>query len=156
MSKKDKIIVVVVGVIIKKGKVLFSLRKDDEVKEADSQWELPGGKIEFGETATECLMREIREETSLIVKPVKLVDCIWSNIWQTKDGGKIQPILIPFLCELESGVERPDKKEVQEIKWFLSSELKKLKVLPGTEEMVKAAFLTKKGGYYNVRQQNGL
>ncbi|MGO4382042.1 NUDIX domain-containing protein [Pseudoduganella sp. RAF19] len=31
------------------------------------EWELPGGRIELGESATECLAREIREELNLDV-----------------------------------------------------------------------------------------
>jgi ADP-ribose pyrophosphatase YjhB (NUDIX family) len=32
-------------------------------------WELPGGRMEFGETVEETLKREILEETGLAVKP---------------------------------------------------------------------------------------
>jgi 8-oxo-dGTP diphosphatase len=38
------------------------------------QWSLPGGKLEFGETLTEGLLREVREETGLEVEILGHVD----------------------------------------------------------------------------------
>lgn len=37
-------------------------------------WDLPGGRMEFGETAEETLSREIREELGVEIKPIKLID----------------------------------------------------------------------------------
>jgi len=42
------------------GEVVLLMNERDE-------WELPGGRIEMGESSTECLAREIREELSLDV-----------------------------------------------------------------------------------------
>ena len=38
------------------------------------EWELPGGRIEIGETPAECVEREISEELSLTVSAEKLID----------------------------------------------------------------------------------
>lgn len=42
------------------GEVVLLMNERDE-------WELPGGRIEIGESSTECLAREVREELSLEV-----------------------------------------------------------------------------------------
>lgn len=55
------------GVTIRAGKVLL-LRNDRE------EWELPGGRIEIGETPEECVAREILEETRWQVRTGPLLD----------------------------------------------------------------------------------
>ena len=42
-------------------------------------WDLPGGKMEFGETAEETLKREIFEELGIEINPIKVIDT-WNYI----------------------------------------------------------------------------
>ena len=55
--------------------------------------EFPGGKIEPGETASECLMREIKEELNLTILPLFEMP---PNIHQYPD---FTIKLIPFVCK---------------------------------------------------------
>lgn len=57
---------VTAAIIINKGRVLIAQR-DDKQKLA-GKWEFPGGKIEPGETAEECLKREIKEELGIKIE----------------------------------------------------------------------------------------
>ncbi|MCA9393770.1 MAG: NUDIX domain-containing protein [Candidatus Omnitrophica bacterium] len=50
------------GVIWDQDQVLIAKRRKDQY------WEFPGGKIEPGESAQECLIREIREELSISIR----------------------------------------------------------------------------------------
>jgi 8-oxo-dGTP diphosphatase len=42
----------------------------------EGQWSIPGGRIEWGETIEEALLREIMEETGLTVKVERLIDVV--------------------------------------------------------------------------------
>jgi 8-oxo-dGTP pyrophosphatase MutT (NUDIX family) len=55
------------GIVVRNGAVVLVRNRRDE-------WELPGGKLELGETLEGCLTREIEEELQLDVEPAALVD----------------------------------------------------------------------------------
>lgn len=74
-------------------------------------WELPGGRMEFGETAEETLKREIMEETGLIVSPIKLLDT-WNL---NKVDRQITGII--YLCSIEEG-EVTLSEEHDSFKWI--------------------------------------
>lgn len=40
------------------------------------EWSIPGGKIEYGETAAEAALRELAEETGVIARIVGLIDVV--------------------------------------------------------------------------------
>jgi len=69
---QGRIVVGVAAVIWNsRGDVLLIRRAKEPRK---GQWSLPGGKLEFGETLLEGVLREVREETGLEVEILGLVD----------------------------------------------------------------------------------
>jgi len=57
---------VVAGAVVRDGRVLLAQRT--RPPELAGQWELPGGKVEPGESAEEALRRELREELGVEVR----------------------------------------------------------------------------------------
>lgn len=66
------------GVVIRDGKVLLLKNERDE-------WELPGGKLDLGETPEACVAREILEEVGWQVEPETILDAWLYHIRQDRD-----------------------------------------------------------------------
>ena len=78
-------------------------------------WELPGGRMEFGENAEETLEREIREETGLGVRPIKILDT-----WNLMLRENYQITGVIYLCKLEDG-DISLSEEHDDFKWLEAS-----------------------------------
>lgn len=53
------------------------------------EWSLPGGLQTLGETVFEAAVREVREETSVAVRPLALIDVV-DLIEREPDGGRVR------------------------------------------------------------------
>jgi len=62
---------IAVGIVWKKGKILISKRKEGGL--LGGLWEFPGGKIVDEEGAKNCIVREIKEELGVHVKPTAFI-----------------------------------------------------------------------------------
>lgn len=81
------------------GQVLVQKRRDNQT------WNLVGGAYEAGEEPAETIIREVYEETSLIVKPIRLIGVYGGKnyISTYPNGDRIAYINIVFECELIGG-----------------------------------------------------
>ena len=67
--------VVVGGAVLDAGRLLAARRTAPPA--LAGRWELPGGKVEPGETPPEALVRELREELGIEAEPLERVPGAW-------------------------------------------------------------------------------
>lgn len=86
------------GIVICDGKVLL-LRESSAYKEGteEGKWDVPGGRIEPNEAVRDGLMREVKEESGLVVKPGKLLNV--NDGFPVINGEKCHVVRIYFLCD---------------------------------------------------------
>jgi 8-oxo-dGTP diphosphatase len=105
------------ALMVREGKVLCTQR--GPTMALPFQWEFPGGKIEEGETAEECILREIKEELNL---EIRVLERGPSAELVYEDGKVLE--LIPFICEVVEGAL--ELKEHSEARWCGVEELEVL------------------------------
>lgn len=87
-----------VGGVVFRGDTILLIQRGREPRKG--QWSIPGGKIEKGETLQQALVREIREETGVVVNPGPLIDVL------DMIRGDIHYVLIDYICDAP-GTEPP-------------------------------------------------
>lgn len=97
----------VYGLILKGGRALLIKKGRGPYI---GKYDLPGGKIEFGETQEDALRREIAEETGLQCKTIKLIDGAAYHLTWEKPNGKMEDLHhLGFIYDVSVVEESPIK-----------------------------------------------
>ena len=102
-------------------------------------WGIPGGKVEYGETCTEALTREILEETNLRVKDIKFVlaqDCVKSPEFYRE----AHFILLNYTCHVDGPNVVTLNHEAQVSQWVECSEALQLPINRPTRLLLETVF----------------
>ncbi|MEW9553839.1 NUDIX domain-containing protein [Nonomuraea sp. NPDC050783] len=107
------------------GRILMQCRRDT------GQWALPMGKMEIGETPSQCAVRETEEETGVRVEPVGILG-IYSDpghIVAYTDGEIRQEYEVMLIARPVGG--RPEANdEASDVRWVEPGELPALDIHP--------------------------
>jgi ADP-ribose pyrophosphatase YjhB (NUDIX family) len=132
----DRPFLAVSAAVIRGGKVLI-IRRSAGL--ATGIYTLPGGVVEAGETLTQAVIREVREETALSIEPVTLAG-YREMIQHDKQGKVIRHFVIAcFAARWLSGEPIPDLSEISEAVWRHPDELQSLNTTQGLQEIVAEA-----------------
>jgi 8-oxo-dGTP diphosphatase len=104
--------VVVGAALLSDGRLLAARRSAPP--ELAGRWELPGGKVEPGETPEEALVRELREELGVTAEPAGRVP----GEWPLKPGF----VLHVWTARLRAGTPEP-LEDHDELRWLTPGQI---------------------------------
>jgi 8-oxo-dGTP pyrophosphatase MutT (NUDIX family) len=107
------------------GRILVQRRRDT------GQWALPVGKMELGETPSQCAIRETQEETGILVEVTGILGIFSdpAHVVAYGDGEIRQEYEIIFLARPVSGTPRVND-EASDVRWVTPEALRSLDVHP--------------------------
>lgn len=125
ITAKDKALKMRATVIFRRDEQILFVRK------RNSKWNLPGGKVELGETPLEAALREMAEETGLKFDNLAYVS-------EYKEDS-----VVHFLFEAEPAAQRSTGKkprpcsEIDDCRWLTMAEMAKRNVRRPIQSLLK-------------------
>lgn len=121
--------------IVRDGKVLVVRRAR---RPALNLYTLPGGVVETGETLTDAVAREVREETALEIDVVALAGHREAILRDAQGKVERHFVILCFAARWRSG-EPVLNEELDDARWLAPAELAGLSTTEGLAEIVAAA-----------------
>lgn len=100
-------------------KVLLIQRGEDPFK---GSWALPGGFMDMDETAEQCAIRELKEETGLVINNIYQVGA-YSNVNRDPRG---RTVTVAYLSVIDTSLEVCGQDDAAKAQWFPLTKLPRL------------------------------
>jgi 8-oxo-dGTP pyrophosphatase MutT (NUDIX family) len=99
-------------------RVLFMHRADD------GRWGLPAGAIDPGESPAQAIVREVREETGLVVRPARVAGVFGGAGFRHRypNGDEVEWTVTVFECDIVGGALAPQDGEALDLRYFSADE----------------------------------
>jgi 8-oxo-dGTP diphosphatase len=124
------------GVVYRRTSAGYDIAAVGRARHTD--WSLPKGHIEKGETREEAALREVKEETGLDARIVAALDEV-VYFYTSPKKGLIRKTVYHYLMEAAPGDLGGPNWEVSEVRWVPISEAHTLLSYPKDREIVKKA-----------------
>jgi mutator protein MutT len=118
---------VAVGILQRNGLVLVCQRRKTALYPL--QWEFPGGKVESGESPTDALIRELKEELGIVTKPTAEFHR------QEWDYGDMAYRVFYYTVREFSG--ELENRAFETIRWVKPEALLRMNILEGNRDAVR-------------------
>lgn len=104
-------------------------------------WALPGGAMDLGESIREAAVREVEEETGVLVAVTGLVGIYTDpgHVMAYDDGEVRQEFSVCFHARYMSGEPREDGTETKAARWVEPAEVAGLSIHPSMRRRIEAA-----------------
>jgi mutator protein MutT len=126
------------AVIVNEGRVLVIRRGHEPMKD---HWSLPGGLLELGESITDGVVREVREETGLTVEAIELIELL-DRIQHQDKRVRYHYVIADYLCRvvggsLQAASDADAARWVERAEWNGANELQ---LDPATVRVIEAGW----------------
>jgi len=118
--------------IFRDGKLLLVRRAREPAK---GIYTFPGGRVEFGESLTEALAREVMEETGLVIE---IVGPIGYREYLPSRTGHGHFVILPFAARWVAN-EVALNDELDDARWLVPGDLDGLQVTQGLPDTIRSA-----------------
>jgi 8-oxo-dGTP pyrophosphatase MutT (NUDIX family) len=103
----------VTAVVVRGGDQVLLMQSKD-----NGQWYLPGGSTDPGEQPADAIVREVEEETGVIVEPTRIVGVYADPQSRYANGDAVWYVSTIFACDVVGGAARVNDDEAMDVRFF--------------------------------------
>ncbi len=122
-----------VGILIRQGDKYLLIQRAAEPDKG--LWSVPGGMIEIGERSTEAAVREVYEETGLVVEILRILDVI-DKIIMDENKVKFHFVIVDYIAEYKSGTLKASSDALN-ARWVTAEEFRDYELSPTLMVLLK-------------------
>jgi mutator protein MutT len=128
--------VVGVSALVRKDGAILLIRRRREPYAG--RWSLPGGHVEFGERLADAAVREVREETGVVIDTPRQIETLEIMIPDDRGGLRNHILLVVFEGRFRAGTVSASD-DAADARWVASDELAALDLTPEARRVIEAS-----------------